>query len=81
MIAGDIQPSIRRVFGFRLAEVCRIIRDGFEFAVLDDFVYPFGIGCIALEDVNIRDNLIREGPHPFTEDSSFSLLPHDQGLE
>lgn len=28
----------------------------------------------------IRDDLIREGPHPLTGDSSFSLVPHDEGL-
>lgn len=65
---------------FWLAEVCRINREDLELEVLDDFVYLIGIGCIALADAVIREFLIREGPQALTDDSTYTLTPHDEGL-
>ena len=63
-----------------LAEVCRIIVGYLEYELLDDFIYPLSIGCVVFADMESRDAAIREGPHALTDDSTFSLVPHDEGL-
>ena len=65
---------------FWLAEVCRIITVDLDYELLDDFVYPLGIGCVVFSDMESRDAAIREAPHALTEDSTFNLVPHDEGL-
>ena len=65
---------------FWLAEVCRIIVGDLEYELLDDFVYPLGIGCVVFADMESRDAAIREGPHALSEDSTFSLVPHDESI-
>ena len=63
-----------------LAEVCRIITGDLEYDLVDDFIYPLGIGCVVFADMESRDAAIREGPHALSEDSTFSLVPHDECL-
>ena len=65
---------------FWLAEVCRIIVGDLEYELLDDFVYPLGIGCVVFADMESRDAAIREGPHALTDDSTFSLVLHDESI-
>ena len=65
---------------FWLEEVCQIIREDLEYQIEDEFVYPIGVGCVAFVDVQSRDDAIREGPHALTDDSYFTLIPHDEGI-
>ena len=39
---------------FWLEEVCRIIREDLEYQISYEFVYLFGIGCVAFEDMKSR---------------------------
>ena len=65
---------------FWLEEICCIIREDLEYQISDEFIYPFGIGCVAFEDMQSRDEAIRDGPHAIDEDSYFTLTPHDEGI-
>ena len=49
------------------------------YELINDFIYPLGIGCVVFADMESRDAAIREGPHALTEDSYFTLVPHDEG--
>ena len=51
-----------------------------EYQIEDEFVYPIAVGCVAFVDVQSRDDAIREGPHALTDDSYFTLIPHDEGI-
>ena len=51
-----------------------------EYQIEDEFVYPIAVGCVAFVDVQSRDDAIREGPHALNDDSYFTLIPHDEGI-
>ena len=63
-----------------LAEIGRIMSESFLLTVPDFFVYPLGVGMVAFSDVALRDQFILESPHYLDEHTTFSFVPHDEGL-
>ena len=63
-----------------LAEIVRILAEDFELRVTDPETHPWAVGLLAFDSPVIIDQLIRDSPHPYDEDSTFNVIRHDEGL-
>jgi hypothetical protein len=62
-----------------LEEICRVLREDYNYEVSNPEIYPCCVGLIAFEDAVIRDRMVRDSPHALDEDYTFSLVKHDEG--
>lgn len=63
-----------------LDEIVRIMTVDFLLMVPDSFVYPFGVSMVDFSDIALRNQFILEIPNQLDDDSTFSFVPHDEGL-
>ena len=64
-----------------LDRIVQIVEEDFDHRVVDAEISALGVGFVTFASPVIRDLLVRESPHAFEEDSTFSFVRHDEGID
>lgn len=72
-----ISDNLRRT---TLNQIVRIVERDFRYDVVHAEISALGVGFITFTSVEIRDLLVRESPHPLDDETTFSFVRHDEGL-